>query len=532
MDYQQLITGVGTSAAPAWTEVNGKILLVWKGEGTDTRLFFTLTSSATPAPTITDKYSFPTAQNPVGAMTASANPTITTMGNVAYLAYCGTSDDGICWAKYSDGTWTDLHRISFGGQNHSTNRAPSIASNSKALFLAWIDSDSGGIGWATCTDGETWGEQQQVAAGSTGGTPTTGEAPAIAAIGQDVHVVWKGRSDDGLYWSYLSGGKWSPQTYLKSGTSAGPALAVDGNEVLWAAWKGANADAGIYYKRLLSPTTMQWSDQVNRYFAGTSAAPYLASTSKGPTGLMLVWKGAGSDPGIYYGPMELPPQTLTFTLPSFHISNMRSGSLLGKTESDTDYVSFGLAIVGQTPQVKTLSVGDQTGGNVNVGLNFSKVTVQDTDTVILNYAIINSSSGPSQSAAFLEKNGAQLLSAAEKAYLLALTSLSKLPFSALTPQEEGALIGAQLGGIILPGLGVVLGAIAGWFVDSVAGFLWPNCDGPVANGLYVWSGPALRALMVQNPNGHVQADDNPGVNSASGCGSNSDYQVTWQITSQ
>jgi hypothetical protein len=211
---------------------------------------------------------------------------------------------------------------------------------------------------------------------------------------------------------------------------------------------------------------------------------------------------------------------------------MRSGSLLGKTESDTDYVSFGLAIVGQTPQVKTLSVGDQTGGNVNVGLNFSKVTVQDTDTVILNYAIINSSSGPSQSAAFLEKNGAQLLSAAEKAYLLALTSLSKLPFSALTPQEEGALIGAQLGGIILPGLGVVLGAIAGWFVDSVAGFLWPNCDGPVANGLYVWSGPALRALMVQNPNGHVQADDNPGVNSASGCGSNSDYQVTWQITSQ
>jgi hypothetical protein len=59
MDYQQLITGVGTSAAPAWTEVNGKILLVWKGEGTDTRLFFTLTSSATPAPTITDKYSFP-----------------------------------------------------------------------------------------------------------------------------------------------------------------------------------------------------------------------------------------------------------------------------------------------------------------------------------------------------------------------------------------------------------------------------------------------------------------------------------------
>jgi hypothetical protein len=37
-------------------------------------------------------------------------------------------------------------------------------------------------------------------------------------------------------------------------------------------------------------------------------------------------------------------------------------------------------------------------------------------------------------------------------------------------------------------------------------------------------------MMTRNPNGFAQTDDNPGVNSPSECGSNSDYQVTWKIT--
>jgi len=524
MDYQQNVTGIATSAAPAWTEVNGKLLLVWKGEGVDTRLRFTLTSSAAPAPTITGKYSFPIVQSQVGTMTTSANPTIATVGNTAFLAYRSSTGNAMNWAKYIDGAWTDLHEISFGGQAHGSACAPAITSNGKALYLAWIDTDTGGIGWATCTDGETWSAQQQVTAG---GSPATDQAPAIAAIGQTIHVAWRNELDGGIYWSFFSGGEWSPQTYLKSGTSAGPALAVDGNGALWLAWKGANTDTGIYYKVYRSG--VQWSDQVNRYSVGTSAAPYLVSIGKGPNTLMLLWKGEGNDPGLYYGPMELPPQKLNFILPSFHISNMRSGTVFGKTSSDTDYVSFGLALIGGKPQVITKSVGNQTGGGVNVDLEFSNIVIQDTDTVVLTYAIINSSSGESASLAFLNNAGSQILSAAEKAYLVALQTVSSLPFSALTPQEEGALIGAQLGGVVLPGLGVVIGAIAGWFVDSVLGFLFPKCDGPVANGLYVWSGLELRKMMASNPVQFTQTDDNPGVNSPGGCGSNSDYQVTWQI---
>jgi hypothetical protein len=475
MDYQQVISGVDTSAAPAWTELDGKLLLVWKGEGVDTQIWFTLTSSATPAPDSTGRYSFPTVQSRVGALTTSANPTITTMGNSAYIAYRASDGGGIYWAQYSNGAWTNLGLVSFAGQTHGTAHAPYITSDGKALYMAWIDSDSGGVGWAASTDGKTWGPQQQV--GPSNVNLTTDQSPAIAVLEQDIHVAWRNTSDGGILWAYYSGGQWSSPTYLKCATSDGPSLSVDGNKVLWLAWKGAGNDAGIYYKRYQSATEHLWTDQFNRYSVGTGATPALASTSNGPSGFMLLWKGSGSDSAIYYGPMLLPPQTLNFVMPSFHISNMRSGSLFGKTESDTDYVSLGVALVGQQPQLLILPVGNQTGGNVNTELTIPKVTIQDTDTVFFSYAIINSSSGPASSTSFLKAAGEKLFAAAEKAYLEVLQDLSGLPFSALTPQEEGAVIGAQLGGIVLPGLGVIPGAIAGWFVDSVVGFLWPNCDG-------------------------------------------------------
>ena len=99
-----------------------------------------------------------------------------------------------------------------------------------------------------------------------------------------------------------------------------------------------------------------------------------------------------------------------------------------------------------------------------------------------------------------------------------------LPLVALSPQEAGAH--RRPAWCLYPaGIGAVIGAIAGWFVDSVAGFIFPDCDGPVAAGLYVFSATQLRYLT---PNGlYIGTDENPGVTSGSGCGDNSDYQVTW-----
>jgi hypothetical protein len=46
-------------------------------------------------------------------------------------------------------------------------------------------------------------------------------------------------------------------------------------------------------------------------------------------------------------------------------------------------VSLGLKIIGQNPEVITQFVGDQTGGNVPVTLDFSNITLFDTDRVVL-----------------------------------------------------------------------------------------------------------------------------------------------------
>jgi hypothetical protein len=102
--------------------------------------------------------------------------------------------------------------------------------------------------------------------------------------------------------------------------------------------------------------------------------------------------------------------------------------------------------------------------------------------------------------------------------------------SGLTPQEAGALVGAQLGSIVLPGLGTVLGALAGWFADNIESLIFPNCDGPVAVAVYVFSAAQLLQRTQNAQNGvYVQTDEHQGVTSDKGCGQNSDYQVTWNV---
>ena len=223
-------------------------------------------------------------------------------------------------------------------------------------------------------------------------------------------------------------------------------------------------------------------------------------------------------------------RTYNFLFPSFNILNLRSGTLAGKTSSDTDYVSFGLQVIGQTPQVLTRFVGDQKGGTVPVGLSFNNVTVADSgDVVILTYLIVNSSQGQDKTIPLLGNAVTKLLSLAEKADEAAISKEFGIDLGSLTPTEAGILLGAQIGTGAVPVIGSALGALAAWLA-SIAPWsaLAPNCDGQVAQGIHVFSGASLRALL---PAGTVSfADDNPGLDSPGGCGSNSHYVVNWSIT--
>ena len=108
-----------------------------------------------------------------------------------------------------------------------------------------------------------------------------------------------------------------------------------------------------------------------------------------------------------------------------------------------------------TPQTLTKYMGDVNNGTFPVNLTFPKVNVGPTDTVVMNYLIVNTGhKNPSQTVATLEAAGTQLAT------------------------KGGTLLGAAFGSAI-PGLGTALGALAGWLAGELVGLLNANCDGPV-----------------------------------------------------
>lgn len=100
----------------------------------------------------------------------------------------------------------------------------------------------------------------------------------------------------------------------------------------------------------------------------------------------------------------------SFVLDSFIIENTRS------FHEDTDYLSWTLAVIpegGQpNPQTKVKSMGSINSGTHTVNLQFQNVTVNPTDTVILNYLIFNAgSSSRVEVETTLETVAAQLVTA-------------------------------------------------------------------------------------------------------------------------
>jgi PASTA domain-containing protein len=189
----------------------------------------------------------------------------------------------------------------------------------------------------------------------------------------------------------------------------------------------------------------------------------------------------------------------SFTLDSFQITDTRS------LHEDTDYVTYTLLVKAQdgsgTPRTLTKSMGDVNNGVHSVNLSFSNVQVNPTDTVVLNYLIVNSG----------HKNPGQITSALESA-------AGKLA-------TQG---GTLLGNAIAPGIGgSLLGAAAGWLAGELLGIITANCDGPVAAEQDTFK---YSDLIADTANGQFKhSTKHPGIDSAKGCGRNSVYIVNWHM---
>ena len=537
---QQKVPGADTGNAPAATTNGKNYILAWT-KGDQTIWWTTCPASASQS-----SYDWATPKQIPNAA-SSAGPALANLNGTVWIAWKGEgSDTRVFLSSLSGSTWSPGVPVA----EIFTSSSPALTVTASTMVLAWKGSDNS-INWSQSSDGKTWNPQGTVPGASTaafgpGETPSlplSSDTPAVTGFNGVVYFAWKGVSDNRLWWTSVNLGvlaesvaepavasePWGVASVISTSfqTDAGPALGFGDSGVLHLVWKGAS-DNTIWTATFGATGT--WSTQTQILVVATATRPALASQVSADTDILLTWKGAADD-SLWASPLDAlaAVQAYLFDIPSFHISMMRTGHAGLKDGSDTDYVSMGVKVRGQPASVLTRPVGDQTGGNVDVGLfTIPPVFVSETDEVYFHYSVINSSAGSSGATQILENVASTIFTALEKADEAAIKDFTGLDLSGLTPQQAGALLGAQLGNFVLPGLGTVLGALAGWFADSIESLVFPNCDGPVALGVFVFSAAKLRQLTQNGV--YVQTDEHAGLTSASGCGQNSDYQVTWNLT--
>ena len=187
-------------------------------------------------------------------------------------------------------------------------------------------------------------------------------------------------------------------------------------------------------------------------------------------------------------PPPLPPAptpyTFTFSLDNVDITNTRS------RDEDTDYSSCYGKVNNVTVAAMTQSNGDKNNGNFAPGPNGGALICSfkalPTDTVEMGFQIINS--GNSGSIASIIEGGITVL------------------------------------GGILSATGNAWAGFASAVANGIVGILFADCDGAVA-------ADKVTAALASSLGGVVFADKSyPGSDSPTGCGSNSEYYVTWHYT--
>jgi hypothetical protein len=209
-------------------------------------------------------------------------------------------------------------------------------------------------------------------------------------------------------------------------------------------------------------------------------------------------------------PGAFQPARYTFSLLSLRITNTRS------VHEDSDKASVSIAVGGDSPVTVSGSLGNLNNGTFPLHLAVGPVLVSDPSIgIAANYIIVNSGhQSQSEIDATLTKAGDALASTGAKAATTAI----------------GSAIGASIGTAIAPVIGTILGLAAGWLVGEVTGILTADCDGPVAaeqpafKGIDLWNRTQGPGASFEHTTYH------PGIDSSDGCGSNSQYYVTWEIT--
>ena len=180
----------------------------------------------------------------------------------------------------------------------------------------------------------------------------------------------------------------------------------------------------------------------------------------------------------------------TFTIESIMIRNTRTHHA-GVDGTDTDVIGTAVVVNGTQSAVAGETIGDVKRGSHAVNFPIVITQVRPTDRLSFIDTVVNAGD----------------------------------PSSQATTTEVTGIVSKVAS--IVPGVGSALSAVATG-VGDVINLLNPDCDGPVVADAIPASGADL-ALWTQN-GPYTRTIGFAGVNSATGCGSNSFYEVTYTIT--
>ncbi|MFI9405839.1 hypothetical protein [Nocardia sp. NPDC052316] len=204
----------------------------------------------------------------------------------------------------------------------------------------------------------------------------------------------------------------------------------------------------------------------------------------------------------------------SITLEQFHIDTTRSRN------DDTDTVAFSLRAGNRSYPTQSHYAGDVDDGDHGVNLTFPSVVVADGATpLVFNYTIYNGNTG---------KLAGGLAAANE------ILGERALDFVRQSAQPGSEVSYPEYSSGDLNGAGIEW-KDGSWLqyipLVRLGSFLFPDCDGFVAIGSVGKTKAGWdRAIDTAGGTTYRQTIRYPGSDSPAGCGSNSDYTVTWSIT--
>ena len=213
----------------------------------------------------------------------------------------------------------------------------------------------------------------------------------------------------------------------------------------------------------------------------------------------------------------------TVRIESFHIDNTRS------RHNDTDTVFLAAQASDTQFPVRSQSVGDVNNGDHGVSLNVSSAMLSDPDKVFgFSFSIYNGETNSlsdvlNHALTSLLKDGVHLT--------LPGTQIKSINLSA--GAISGVGVAANTVGVtsLLANTSTWYAAAAKAVAEVAINFVFPNCDGYVAADSVCLTHQQWNLLIDSSGNDVFRATTRyPGTNSPDGCGSNSNYTVTWSVT--